>query len=199
MSLTVNSIILAAGLSRRMGEANKLTIDVDGQPLARRTVCQYMPLSRSVTVVLGFDAETIENILSDLGVSSVINPDYEKGRQSSSAYGLQNTDIDGDAVLIGLADQYNIRTEDINELIEYYRSQSEEKIIIPKVGSERGNPILFPASLARKMKENKRAPACRKFIDENPDKILWMETDNPRFLQDLDTPNDVKMAGLTFN
>lgn len=194
--ISIDTLLLAAGLSRRMGSINKLLIDIDGEAMARKTARLYQGVSSTLTVVLGHEAEQVAHALLDLDTHNVINPDYEKGQQSSVRYGLDKLTITGDAVLIGLADQHRLTPEDIKDFIAAYKQGPQDKIFIPQSGGQRGNPILFPAAIARQIQADETAPSCRKYIDENPDKVTWFKTQNKHFIEDLDTPEDAERYGI---
>ena len=55
LTMDLEILVLAAGLSRRMEGMNKLLLAVEGMPLIRRTVLLYRSFSQRVTVVLGHD------------------------------------------------------------------------------------------------------------------------------------------------
>lgn len=194
--LSINTLLLAAGLSRRMGSINKLLINIDGEALVRKVTKLYQSISSSVTVVLGHEAGRVAQELSDLDVNIVINPDYQQGRQSTARYALEQLKINGDAVLIGLADQHMLTQDDLVAFIDAYRGGAHERILIPQYKNQRGNPILFPAPLASEMQTDRKASGCREYIDNNPDKVRWYKTQSKHFIEDLDTPDDAKRYGI---
>ena len=102
---TVNVIVLAAGLSRRMGDVNKLLLDIDGEPMVRRTVKLYRSLFSSVTVITGFESDKVQAALTGLDVTLLFNPDFETGQQSSVRLGLRAQELQGEGVIIALSDQ----------------------------------------------------------------------------------------------
>ena len=62
-------ILLAAGESRRMGEANKLLLPVGGEPLVRRTARLLASIDNArVTVVLGHEADEVRAALAGIDV-----------------------------------------------------------------------------------------------------------------------------------
>lgn len=65
----IGAILLAAGESRRMGDLNKLSLPVDGEPLLVRSA-RVLLASRvaSVTVVLGHQARELRRLLAGLPV-----------------------------------------------------------------------------------------------------------------------------------
>jgi len=55
----VGAILLAAGASRRMGEANKLLLEVDGVPMVARVAAAIEAAGLPMLVVLGWEAELV--------------------------------------------------------------------------------------------------------------------------------------------
>ena len=103
--LKVAAVLLAAGLSRRMGERNKLLIEIGGEPLVRRTARVYLAAGADVHAVLGHDAGQVRAALEGLPVSFVTNAQYEEGQQSSVRAGIDSLRGGDDAILVALADQ----------------------------------------------------------------------------------------------
>ena len=59
-SRRVGAVVLAAGLSRRMGGANKLLAEFDGEPLVARAVDAVLASrARPVVVVTGHEAARV--------------------------------------------------------------------------------------------------------------------------------------------
>ena len=69
----VSAIILAAGLSRRMGEQNKLLLPVNGVPMIRHMVEIYASISTRIIVVTGYEAGKIETALFGTNVMFAYN------------------------------------------------------------------------------------------------------------------------------
>ncbi|WP_321397029.1 nucleotidyltransferase family protein [Emcibacter sp.] len=195
----IEIIVLAAGLSRRMGAANKLLATLDGEPLVRRAVARYRACSDRLIVVLGHDADKVRTALEGLDVKFVFNPDYEAGRQSSARAGFQAAEMDGPGVMLGLADQPLLEAGDISQLIESFLASDQSKIFIPYYNEQRGNPVIFPAALARQIKSDKAVPGCRKFIDAHPELVCRVPVTNNHFMTDMDTPEEAELLGATLN
>ena len=196
----IEVIILAAGLSRRMGEQNKLLMSLDGVPLVRRSVRQYRACSDNVTVVLGHDADKVRAALEGLDVTCIENPDYEAGRQSTARFGLQHAALDHDGLMIGLADQPLLGAIDLSQLMFDFYMDGRDRISIPYFGDKRGNPVIFPPAVARQMRDSNKAPGCRKFIEANPDLVNRVPVSNHHYTTDMDVPQDAAAYGyLTGN
>lgn len=70
-----HTILLAAGLSRRMGAQNKLLLPIQGSPMVRHMAELYLrATSGPVTVVTGHDAPAILDALGDLPFTSRSTP-----------------------------------------------------------------------------------------------------------------------------
>ena len=107
----VAAIILAAGMSKRMGSPKPLLPLGDKPMLAH--VIDTLHASQSVSIlviVTGHAADQLQPILDQPGVISVHNPEYATGEMLSSIkVGLRALPADVEAVLIALCDQPMVR------------------------------------------------------------------------------------------
>lgn len=188
--MEVAVVLLAAGLSRRMGEANKLLIDIDGEPLVRRTAKAYLA-GAMVHVVLGYEAKRIEAALEGLPVTFVENPDYAEGQPSSVRVGVQSVPGAYDVMLIAPADQAALTMDDIARFIGAFAQSDRRRILIPFFRGARGNPVAFPAALLAEGRAQGIEVASRGFIDSHPDLTTRYEAPNDHFVTDIDTPEDL--------
>jgi len=192
--LKVAAVLLAAGLSRRMGERNKLLIEIGSEPLVRRTARVYLAAGADVHVVLGHEAEQVRAALADLPVSFAQNPDYAEGQQSSVRAGVESLAGTYDAILVALSDQAALTPADISSLLEAFARSGGDRIMVPYFRGARGNPVVFPAALIAEMRSQGRNAACRNFIDRNPQLTQHFEAENDHFVIDIDTPDDLAAA-----
>ena len=188
-SSSFDVILLAAGLSARMGHVNKLLIEVDGMPLIRRSAALYCDLGMRVTAVLGHQADLVCADLEGLPLQTVLNADYATGQQSSIRTGLSAASLQGEGLLMALGDQPLLEKEDISELCETFLKSGDKKILIPHFEGKRGNPVVLPAKLARQMRANDILP--RKFMDTHPELTSCYNAATPNFTTDLDTQDDM--------
>lgn len=185
------AVLLAAGLSRRMGERNKLLIEIEGEALVRRTAKAYLAAGVEVHIVLGHEAEQVAAVLRDLPAISVLNPDYAQGQPTSVRTGIDSLAGSYAAILIALADQAALTAEDISGLVQAFAADGGSRILVPYRRGRRGNPVIFPASLIEDMRGQGRNAACRSFIDNNPQLVYRYEAPNEHTVIDIDTPDDV--------
>jgi molybdenum cofactor cytidylyltransferase len=198
-SLTIDAVLLAAGLSQRMGAPNKLLMPIGGEPLVRRSLRLYSDIARRVVVVFGHEAERVQAALDGLAYAGVFNENYQAGQQSSVSAGLGAAGSSADAVLVALADQPLLTGSDIQALVDTFADSPRDKIVIPYRGEVRGNPVLIPRAIVRRILDQGENPGCRRFIDANPDLVMRYPASNTHFTTDLDTPEDARSLGIAIN
>ena len=91
MSPQIDAIVLAAGLSTRAGERNKLLLPLAGKPLIAHAVEAALgSLACKVHVVTGHQSDELAAALNDYTVNFVHNPNYAEGMSSSIKSGIRN-------------------------------------------------------------------------------------------------------------
>lgn len=191
------AIVLAAGLSRRMGSVNKLLIEINGTAMIRATVSACVAVCDApVTVVTGHQADDIEQALDGLGVSFIHNPDFASGQQGSVVAGLKAAPEAGTTLMV-LGDQPLLDGAALERLLKAHRASDQTRITIPvNNGSVRGNPLVIPLALKRSLMADKANPGCRKFTRDNPDKVNPVALQDPAYFTDLDTLEDLQSFEL---
>ena len=185
----VAAIILAAGLSRRMGKQNKLLLRVGDVPMIRRVVLTYQcALNASVLVVTGHERADVETAIAGTGATTVFNSSFEMGKQTSVARGLASIS-DAPLILIGLGDQPLLSSVELQNLVNVHKKADPELISIPFNGEVRGNPILVPGKLRKRLLEDKITPGCMAFTRNHPEYVQFHKLDCPGFYVDIDTPD----------
>jgi len=135
-------VILAAGLSRRFGSANKLLYEIDGESLIHH-VAREACSAYETRVVVGHQENLIKGALSDLPVSFVYNPDYEKGQFTSAQAGIKGIDK---PFFIMLGDLVKIRRESYLELSGLLEGHDAVR---PFYRGVPGHPVLLAAHMAK--------------------------------------------------
>lgn len=188
---TFSAVVLAAGLSSRMGGRHKLLLPVGGEPAVRRVVRAIVAARpQEVVVVTGFNGRAIFEALDGLDVRFQSNPRYREGQMTSVAAGVAALHEPCDAVMICLADQVLLGAHDYRELIDAYASMPRGSILVPTFEGARGNPVLFAAGYAHEVVSGHVNPGCRKLIAEHADEVFVYEAAHDRFTVDMDTPDD---------
>jgi len=115
-------IILAAGLSRRFGDKDKLLSGVEGKPLARHVVDALAPIKFTKRyVVIGENNSSLSDIFS--GYSTIINSRPEEGQWRSIQLGAAQA-LKGGAMraMVCLADMPRIPTSHYAALLKCDKS-----------------------------------------------------------------------------
>lgn len=184
----VAAIILAAGVSRRMGAQNKLLLPIAGIPMVRHMVSIYQAVATCpVLVVTGHDAEAVKSALRGSGAETVFNPSYSEGQPTSVACGLRAAGA-APLLLIGLGDQPLLNSDDLRALLQAHQQGDPSRISIPKEGDRRGNPIVVPDVLRPRLLNDPRSPGCKMFTRAHPEHVHFLALSSLGFYSDIDTP-----------
>jgi molybdenum cofactor cytidylyltransferase len=182
-------VLLAAGVSRRWGDANKLLAPVDGQPMVRRTAEALLKSNiRPVLVVTGHEREKIEATLSDLPLTFHHAAGYAGGMSASLRTGVAAA-ASFEGVLVCLGDMPFVRPETFDRLGSAYAGQAA---IFPTYDGKRGNPVLLGRLLfcdIQKLTGDEGARALLKHVPERVDEIA---VDDPGILRDIDRPDALR-------
>jgi len=141
----IAGLVLAAGLSSRMGTRNKLTTPYHGKALLQHCVehASASDLSQ-LLVVTGHEATVVQALVPG-GVQTVHNPDFATGMASSLVAGVRALEADRsvDGVLVLLGDMPLVTAEHINALLSRFAAQGPGSIVLAANGGQPGNPVLF--------------------------------------------------------
>jgi molybdenum cofactor cytidylyltransferase len=183
------AVLLAAGRSQRMGERNKLLMDVGGRPMVRRAA-ETLLESRvcEVVAVVGHDHARVIEALARLPLRIVVNGEYASGQTSSVQAGIAAMAHDPAAIVVALADQPALEPPDVDFLINAFLALPQPKILVPIYGGQRGNPIVLPGTWREALQAGGVNFGCRNLIERNPDAVARIEAPNDHYVQDIDTP-----------
>lgn len=192
--VVVGAVLLAAGSGSRMGNKPKCLLELGGVSLIRR---QLIALSGAgvdeLVVVLGHHAERIEPAVRDFPVTLVRNLDPDAGQVSSLRLGLQALTGKIDTVLVALADQPLINSQDINDLIGAYKKRPEgTEVVQPTVDGLPGNPVMFSQSVREQILAGEARVGCRQWQSANPQAVHPWASSNQRYRIDVDSPEDIE-------
>ncbi|MGZ4895117.1 MAG: NTP transferase domain-containing protein [Candidatus Angelobacter sp.] len=185
----VSAVVLAAGISRRMGTPKQL-LRIDGETMLERTLKNLRASNVSeIVLVLGYAAESVKKEISTEGVKIVHNPNYEQGMGTSLRTGLAAVDANATAALIVLADQPWVGSDTLNSLIACH-GESTPQIIIPTYKGFRGNPVLLDRSVFPELQGLTGDVGCRAIFGEHTENILKLPVDDSGILLDVDSRDD---------
>ena len=189
------AIILAAGLSTRMGGPNKLLQPYRGRPLltyALETASSLMrerPGARlnDCVVVTGRDAGEVSAMATSHGLRSVHNPDYAAGLGTSIAMGASNISGEVAGIFIVLGDMPSVLAADYDAVAAQFKPGA---IVVPIHNGARGHPVLFCASYRSELAALGGDEGARSIVKRHSSALVEVNSENPGVLQDFDEPTD---------
>jgi len=193
MENNIFAILLAAGLSSRMGQP-KLLLPWGGTTVLGQVVSTFAAAGmEEIIVVTGGAREQIDRLVAELAkdypVRAVYNPAYARGKMLSSIQaGLAALDSQPRAALIGLGDQPQVREETVRRICTAF-VQTKSPLVIPSFQNRRGHPWLAARPLWPKIQALPTSATPRQFLNTYADQVEYVTADES-ILQDLDTPDD---------
>jgi molybdenum cofactor cytidylyltransferase len=184
----IHVVVLAAGGSSRFGSAKQL-VRVNGRPLMLTAVSRAVELAgHSVTVVLGAQATGLAPLLRHSPASIAINRDWSEGIASSIREGLAQAPATADGVLIFLADQAAVSTEDLRRLAGLWR-RNPASIAAAQYAGTVGVPAIFPRWCFRDLNELRGDRGAQLLLQRHVDRLVRLPM--PSAETDIDTPEDL--------
>jgi HAD superfamily hydrolase (TIGR01457 family) len=145
--------------------------------------------ARPVIVVVGAQGEAVRNALGNRPVQIVVNPNWHEGQSTSVRAGLAALPSETSGVLFILADQPNITSGLLVNLIARFQ-ETGAPIVEPRLGDRPGTPALFAremfAELAQLTGDRGGRPIIRKYAN----RVAVVQVDDLTTLQDIDTRED---------
>ena len=185
----VAAMVLAAGQSRRMGQANKLLEVVNGKAMVVTAVEAALAADVScVTVVTGHEADVVQAALAGKLVRFVHNPDYADGLSASLKTAAANAPDDADAMIVLLGDMPDVTSAHVDRLIAAFNPLEGRAICVPTVGGKRGNPVLWAKRFLAEMLALRGDVGAKHLIGQNEDVVAEVEMGDAGILNDVDTP-----------
>lgn len=186
----VAALILAAGQSRRMGSANKMTVPVDGKPMVRHVAEAAIHSDCDHTIVVtGHEPQDVTEALNGLDVELVHNQDYAAGLSSSLKAGVSAVSSRYDQILVLLGDMPLVDHALINQLIQAGR-ENTGSIVVACSHGKRGNPVLWPKQFFPELTTISGDTGARHIIGQYEESVVEVETGDAAAV-DLDTPDAV--------
>jgi molybdenum cofactor cytidylyltransferase len=184
----VHVAVLAAGASTRFGSAKQL-IRVNGRPLMLSAVSRAVELAgHSVTVVLGAHAAELAPLLRHSPASVAVNRDWAEGIASSIREGVSHAPMTADGVLIMLADQAAVTTEDLRRLAGLWRRDTSSIAAAQYAGAV-GVPAIFPRWSFRELTELRGDRGAQVLLQRHVDRLARLAM--PSAELDIDRPEDL--------
>ena len=184
-------IVLAAGLGTRMG-AIKALIPIGEKPalaMVLNTIASAgLPSPR---VVLGRDAQTIQDEVRLDYCDVLINEHPEEGLSSSMKLALRNLPDSVTGILVFHVDMPFLAKTTLQSLLNAIAKGAT--MAAPYHRSVRGFPVYFDHSLVRELGDSLKGDrGGRQFLDLHKEDLTPVVVDDPGCIFDLDCPADIE-------
>ena len=187
----MTAIVLAAGLSSRMGRPKPLL------PFGERLVIERLLTALAecdvaeTLVVVGHAHSLVEQRLHGWpNTRAVFNPDYATGEMLSSLQtGLRAVSPSSEAALIVLVDQPRLEPGVVAALVEAYDA-GRGGVVVPSYQMRRGHPMLIDRRHWPTILGLTEGQSLRDFMRAAAASIHHVTVDTPSILRDMDTPTD---------
>lgn len=184
------ALVLAAGFSARMGR-NKLLMEVAARPMIRHVVETVRGVAEEVVVVVGYQAERIQEALSRSDVR-FLRVDPTRGEAFSIAAGLEvlNPSL---GTLVCVGDQPRLTEREIAGLVSAFSATDRKQALVPVREGRRGYPMIVPVGFDASDIDL----AAENVVAANIGRVAAFQTRNPVYESGIDTMEDYR-ALFTF-
>jgi molybdenum cofactor cytidylyltransferase len=185
----IAGLVLAAGRSTRMGGPNKLTEEINGQPLVRIVTEQVLASrARPVMVVTGHQRERVERALAGLAVNFVHNPDYADGLSTSLKAGIAAMPAEADGAIVCLGDMPQVGAALIDRLLAAFDPARGALVVVPTIAGKRGNPVVWSRRFFPDLMAVEGDVGARHLIGGYPEAVVEVPVEDAAAMTDVDTP-----------
>lgn len=188
----ISVIVLAAGMSKRMGQENKLLLQYQESSLINGTLHQLTKIKDNIEtiIVLGHQAIDIKNQLDDSPAIIVTNPDFVTGQTSSIQTGIRACSPLTKGYMICLGDMPFIQTTDYTAIIDFWKQSNENNIVRPFVDEQPGHPVIFDRSYKEQLLRETSGDGCRQIIKQHVSHLIPFHSNRNCYIDDIDTKED---------
>lgn len=182
------AIVLAAGASTRFGSPKQL-VRIGGRPLLHAVVTRAAEVAgNALIVVLGSGAAELAPLLKHSPGSVVVNRHWREGMASSIRTGIARLPPTCSGVLLMLADQAAVTTDDLRRLAGTWRRRPQ-CIAAALYAGTTGVPAIFPRSTFSELAALRGDMGARAILRRTADRVVRVPM--PSAELDVDTPEDL--------
>jgi molybdenum cofactor cytidylyltransferase len=187
----VAGVLLAAGTSTRFGDANKLLVTLDGEPLVRHAARTLVDAPVDpVVVVVGHEADRVRDALAGLDLRIVANDAYAEGQSTSVRAGIDALGGHAvDAAVVALGDMPFVDPETVGTLVSAYDAGVGDALAAAYDG-QRGNPVLFDRRFFAALRSVDGDVGGRRVLLESDD-AAGVAVPDSGIRRDVDEPGDL--------
>jgi molybdenum cofactor cytidylyltransferase len=183
----IAGVVLAAGVSRRLG-TTKQVLPLGGRPLLSWALAAMRAAVPSlVVVVLGHDAERIQQEVTLDGVDVVINPRYAEGLSTSLQAGLHALPAEVSAALVATGDQPFITAGHLSALLAAHAATAKP-IVATEYADHTGVPMVLARSIWPLVDGLEGDRGAQPLLRGHPELVARVVSPDPAMAFDVDTP-----------
>jgi molybdenum cofactor cytidylyltransferase len=211
MTEQLTAIVLAAGLSRRMGKDNKLLLPFGETTILASTLSNILSAELGETcVVLGHEADDVMYILMQnfkLQMSLrnrrqsnfllLTNDDYEKGMTTTIQTGVGASSDKSAGYMICLSDMPFITPAEYQFLKEQFLiiwTKDPQAIVQPIFEGKRGNPTIFSSFYKKDILNLSYTEGCKPIVQAHQNHVYLVEMPTDSVLKDIDSEEEYTKA-----
>jgi CTP:molybdopterin cytidylyltransferase MocA len=189
----IPAIVLAAGMSTRMGRTKAL-LPLSARDTFLTRVIRTLQAAgvEEVVVVVGHDWERVIESVTDRGLQPrfVVNTAYASGQLSSVMAGLRAVDRpEVAAALLTLVDVPLVSVETVQAVVRRYR-ETGAAIVRPTRGAEHGHPVLVDRALFAALRAADPARGIKPVIRAHATALGSVDVADDAAYLDIDTPEE---------
>jgi molybdenum cofactor cytidylyltransferase len=190
----IPGVILAAGLSSRMGRPKALLPVGDGGPtfVAHLSTALLDGGVADVIVVARPEDAALAEAVAGLGarVRIVTNPHADRGQLSSVLAGLNAADRPGvHAVLVTPVDVPLIRADTVQRLLAEFANRHVPVARATHLGRH-GHPVIFGRAVFDALRHADERVGAKAIVQSHAHEAIDVDVDDPGVLHDIDEPGD---------
>jgi CTP:molybdopterin cytidylyltransferase MocA/SAM-dependent methyltransferase len=191
MTRAVTAVVLAAGAGSRFG-GGKLLAPIEGRPVLQHVLDRLVEAwMTDVVVVLGDDADAVEQAIDWRRARRIRNPDPGRGLSSSLRIGIEALEDGVDGALVVLGDQPMVSSEAIRALLDA-PPDANRPVVVPVYPDDGGrNPVLVSRAAFGLVAETTGDRGLGPLIAAHPELVREVPVDVPAGNPDIDTRADL--------
>lgn len=184
-------VILAAGISSRLGDITKQLLVYKNETLLKIAVKKALEISKDVFVVLGHEKEKCEKELEDFDVNIIYNSNYKKGMGSTLSLGIKHTK-EFNYTMVMLCDQPFIPISHFQVLKENIQNENIIASLYEKNKSAKV-PAIFPKKYYDELLKLDADFGAKEILQKESCINIQLKKD---FCIDIDTLEDMKFLEI---
>ena len=184
--MQIGALIVAAGMSTRMGEFKPL-LSIGSISVAQRVIATLSQAGVSkIVMVTGYNATILERHLSGNGIIFLRNEHYETTQMFDSVkIGLSYLQDKCDKVLFTPVDVPLFTARTVKTILE-----SGAPLAVPMCEGQQGHPILIANDLIPEILNDCGEMGLKGAMDRCSVPLLRIDVEDPGTIHDADTPED---------